>query len=194
MTAVTTIQNLQKALAYVKSVLSITTNDRDDAISYAIKSANATIKRLTNIDLITMDAQTLYFDGAGQRSIYVGARLTPTAIYYNANQWGVADWQAFEETSYVVNDGVISFISNLYRGKKNIKLLADPTWTSFNDIDSKYDDLKYALALMCGNVLATSKQGGVKSESVSGTSLVYDKAIMSSDVMELINLHRYYPV
>ena len=194
MTAVTTIQNLQKALAYVKGVLSITTNDRDDAISYAIKAGNAAIKRLTNIDLITMDAQTLYYDGAGQRSIHIGAWLTPTAIYYNANQWGIADWQAFDTTSYVVNDGLVSFISNLYRGKKNIKILADAAWTDFDNIDSKYDDLKYALALICGNVLATSKQWGIKSESVSGTSLVYDKSVVSSDVMELINLHRVIAV
>lgn len=192
--SVTTIQNLQNALAYVKGVLSITTNDRDNAISYAIKAANATIKRLTNIDLITRDEQTLYYDGAGQRSLYIGAWLTPTAIYYNANQWGTADRQLFETTSYVVNDGVVSFISNLYRGKKNIKVVASATWTEFDNIDSKYDDLKYALALICGNVLATSKQGGIKSESVSGTSLVYDKSVMSSDVMELINLHRYYAV
>jgi hypothetical protein len=43
------------------------------------------------------------------------------------------------------------------------------------------------MSMIVGNMYATRKQGGLSSESVSGTSLVFDKKAITSDVQQMLD-------
>lgn len=191
MTLVSTTQNLSKAVAYVKNTLWFTGIDIDAELSLCVKAVVATIEKQTKIDLLTMYSdEVIYFNGAWQRKLYIGKTLEVSQIEYNANQRWTADRQDFDSSLWVYNEWVITFASNLYRGTKNIRVTVSSAYDSFDVLPSKYDDLKYAMALMANNLYITRKQAGLRSESVSWTSLVYDKRVLTDDVADILNLYR----
>lgn len=67
-------------------------------------------------------------------------------------------------------------------------------FANFDVVPYKYEDLKIALSLIVGNLYNTRKQGGISNESVSGTSLTYDKKAVSSDVEQLLDKYIDYAI
>lgn len=190
MTAITDKQNLQKALTYVKVVLWITDDDQDEVLSFLIKSANAMINKKTSIDLLNVSSVTEYFSWATQRQLFLSKTpiWTISSISYNNNQRWTPDWQAFDTDDYIAEDNwTVTFSFELYRGFKNIKAIYTTGFADFDTITAKYEDLKNALALIVWNLYNIRKQGWISSESVSWTSLVYDKKAITSDVAQILD-------
>lgn len=183
----TDAQNLQNAVNYVKTVNWITWTDQDALISIYVESAVAKIKEITWIDLLEMWEIEKKLDGAWQRIVFLPQSagniiFVKTSVGIN---WSQNDVNA---SSYVLKDnGELVFNFNLPRGYKNIDVKYTNKFSEFTDIPREYSDLKLALALLVGNLKNSQETSGISSESVSWTSITFDKTTMTSNITALLN-------
>lgn len=183
----TDAQNLQNAVNYVKTVNWITWTDQDALISIYVESAVAKIKEITWIDLLEMWEIEKKLDGAWQRIVFLPQSagniiFVKTSVGIN---WSQNDVNA---SSYVLKDnGELVFNFNLPRGYKNIDVKYTNKFSEFTDIWREYSDLKLALALLVGNLKNSQETSGISSESVSWTSITFDKTTMTSNITALLN-------
>ena len=183
----TDAQNLQNAVNYVKTVNWITWTDQDALISIYVESAVAKIKEITWIDLLEMWEIEKKLDGAWQRIVFLPQSAgniifvkTSVGINWSRNDVNVS--------SYVLKDnGELVFNFNLPRGYKNIDVKYTNKFSEFTDIWREYSDLKLALALLVGNLKNSQETSGISSESVSWTSITFDKTTMTSNITALLN-------
>lgn len=196
MTALTDDQNLAKALAYTKAILWITATDQDTILWHFIKTAVAMIHVETWIDLLTVAEIVDVMNGAWQRSIQVefAPIIAISKIEYNSNKRWTADRKEIDADDYVFDDAwTITFCFPLYRGTQNIRITYS-AFTDFATIPRKYEQLKVAMSLIAWNILNTRKQGGLSSESVSWTSLVFDKKAITSDIQQMIDQYKSFAI
>lgn len=182
--------NLNNAVAYVKAVLWINWQSEDSLLEILVKSAVAKIKSLTQIDLLSLWTITDYFDWAWQRELFlkIWPAWTITKIEINQNQWWTPDWKEKDPATYILKDDFeVVFSWWLPRGFKNVKITYQPKFADFNSISRDYENLKTALALIVWNLRVNRKQSWISSESVSWTSIVYDKNVLTNDIQTLIN-------
>lgn len=187
---VTVAQNLQKALTYVKTILSIDDESEDWLLSLLIKSANAMVCKKTSLDLLNVSEVVEYFSWAGTRQLFLSHTpvATVSKIERNNTRRSTPSRETVVATDYIVEDfWQVTFAFNIYRGHKNIRATYTTGFTDFDTIPAQYEDLKLALALITGNMYNIRKQGGIASEWVSGTNLVYDKKAMTKDVDQLLD-------
>lgn len=183
----TDAQNLQNAVNYVKTVNWITWTDQDALISIYVESAVAKIKEITWIDLLEMWEIEKKLDGAWQRIVFLPQSagniiFVKTSVGIN---WSQNDVNA---SSYVLKDnGELVFNFNLPRGYKNIDVKYTNKFSEFTDIWREYSDLKLALALLVGNLKNSQETSGISSESVSWTSITFDKTTITSNITALLN-------
>ena len=183
----TDAQNLQNAVNYVKTVNWITWTDQDALISIYVESAVAKIKEITWIDLLEMWEIEKKLDGAWQRIVFLPQSAgniifvkTSVGINWSQNDVNVS--------SYVLKDnGELVFNFNLPRGYKNIDVKYTNKFSEFTDIWREYSDLKLALALLVGNLKNSQETSGISSESVSWTSITFDKTTITSNITALLN-------
>lgn len=194
---VTAEQNLAKALTYTKTILWISVATYDTLLWYLIKSAVWMIKNSTNIDLLNVSEVVETVNGASQRQIFL-ANLpisTITKVEYNANKRWTADRRTVDADNYVVDEyWTLSFSFPLYRGQQNIKITYTTWFTDFDTIPTKYEQLKVAMALIAWNMFSTRKQSWISSESVSGTSIVYDKKAITSDIQQMLDQYKSFAI
>jgi len=194
---VTDAQNLALALTYTKTVLWITVATYDTLLWYLIKSSVGMIKTMTNIDLLNISEVVETRNGSWQRQLFLETLpiATITKVEYNANKWWTADRQEIDEDNYVVDElWTLTFSFPLYRGHQNIKITYATGFASFDAITRKYENLKVAMALIAWNMFNTRKQGGIASESVSWTSITYDKNAVTSDVQQLLDPYKTFAI
>lgn len=190
----TDAQNLQNAVNYVKTVNWITWTDQDALISIYVESAVAKIKEITWIDLLEMWEIEKKLDGAWQRIVFLPQSagniiFVKTSVGIN---WSQNDVNA---SSYVLKDnGELVFNFNLPRGYKNIDVKYTNKFSEFTDIWREYSDLKLALALLVGNLKNSQETSGISSESVSWTSITFDKTTMTSNITALLNKFITFPI
>lgn len=186
---ITDAQNLQNAVSYVKSVLWITWTDQDTVLSIYVQSAVAKIYEMTWIDLLQTWSVSKKFDGAWQRILFLPNYISElTKVQYNWNQWWTPDRKDFDANSYVLKDDwQLVFKSWLPRWFWNILIEFKYSFTDFNSIPRDLADLKLALALLVWNIQATQKSTWLSSESVSWTSITFDKTTMTSNVQVLLD-------
>ena len=183
----TDAQNLKNAVNYVKTVNWITWTDQDALISIYVESAVAKIKEITWIDLLEMWEIEKKLDGAWQRIVFLPQSagniiFVKTSVGIN---WSQNDVNA---SSYVLKDnGELVFNFNLPRGYKNIDVKYTNKFSEFTDIWREYSDLKLALALLVGNLKNSQETSGISSESVSWTSITFDKTTITSNITALLN-------
>jgi hypothetical protein len=194
---VTDETNLAKALAYTKTVLWITVATYDTLLWYLIKSSVGMIKTITNIDLLNIDEIVETRNGAWQRQLFLETLPIDeiTKVEYNANKRWTAYRQEIDEENYVVDElWTLTFSFPLYRGHQNIKITYTTGFADFDAITRKYENLKVAMALIAWNMFNTRKQGGIASESVSWTSITYDKKAVTSDVQQLLDPYKTFAI
>ena len=186
---ITDAQNLQNAVSYVKSVLWITWSDQDAVLSIYVQSAVAKIYEMTWIDLLCMWAVEKKFDGAWQRILFLPKYISELQkVQYNSNQWWTPERKDFDENSYLLKDDwQLVFKWNLPRWFGNILIEFKYSFTDFVNIPRSLADLKLALALLVWNIQATQKSTWISSESVSWTSITFDKTTMTSNVQVLLD-------
>lgn len=183
----TDAQNLQNAVTYVKTVNWITGTDQDALISIYVESAVAKIKEITWIDLLEMWEIEKKLDGAWQRIVFLPQSAeniisVKTSSGINGNPSDVSS------SSYVLKDnGELVFSFNLPRGYKNIDVKYTNKFSEFNDIPREYSDVKLALALLVWNLKNSQETSWISSESVSGTSITFDKTTITSNITALLN-------
>lgn len=183
----TDAQNLQNAVNYVKTVNWITWTDQDALISIYVESAVAKIKEITWIDLLEMWEIEKKLDGAWQRIVFL-PQCAGNIIFVKTSvgiNWSQNDVNV---SSYVLKDnGELVFNFNLPRGYKNIDVKYTNKFSEFTDIPREYSDLKLALALLVGNLKNSQETSGISSESVSWTSITFDKTTITSNITALLN-------
>ena len=186
---ITDAQNLQNAVAYVKSVLWITWTGEDAVLSIYVQSAVAKIYEMTWIDLLCIWSVEKKFDGAWQKILFLPKYISELEkVQYNSNQWWTPERTDFEENSYLLKDDwQLVFKSWLPRWFWNILIEFKYSFTDFNNIPRSLADLKLALALLVGNIQSTQKSTWISSESVSWTSITFDKTTMTSNVQMLLD-------
>ena len=186
---ITDAQNLQNAVSYVKSVLWITWTDQDTVLSIYVQTTVAKIYEMTWIDLLQTWSVSKKFDGAWQRILFLPNYISElTKVQYNWNQWWTPDRKDFDANSYVLKDDwQLVFKSWLPRWFWNILIEFKYSFTDFNSIPRDLADLKLALALLVWNIQATQKSTWLSSESVSWTSITFDKTTMTSNVQVLLD-------
>jgi len=190
----TDAQNLADAVSYVKTVLWITWNDQDTILWIYIQSAVSKIYELTWIDLLQLWAVEKKFDGAWQRILFLPKYVEELEkVQYNANQRGNAERTDFEENSYLLKDDwQLVFKNNLPRWFWNILVEFKYIFSDFASIPRSLADLKLALALLVGNIQSTQETTWYSSESVSWTSITFDKTTMTSNVITLIDKYKVF--
>lgn len=189
--------NLTKAVTYTKTILWISWTDNDALLSALVKGAVSMIQNVTWYDLLNIDEVTDVFNWAWQRSIFLESLpvSTITKVEYNANKRGTPDWQELDSTTYVVqSSGQLTFSFELYRGFQNIKVTYETGFTDFDAIPRKYEQLKTAMSMIAWNLFNTRKQGWLTSESVSWTSLVFDKKAITSDIAQILDQFTQFSV
>lgn len=193
---ITDAQNLQNAVSYVKSVLWITWTDQDTVLSIYVQSAVAKIYEMTWIDLLQTWSVSKKFDGAWQRILFLPNYISElTKVQYNWNQWWTPDRKDFDANSYVLKDDwQLVFKSWLPRWFWNILIEFKYSFTDFNSIPRDLADLKLALALLVWNIQATQKSTWLSSESVSWTSITFDKSTMTNNVTTLIDKYKIFAI
>lgn len=189
MTATTDAQNLLYAITYVKTILWISWSAQDTILWIYIKSAVAKIYELTWVDLLALWDQEAKFDWAWQRILFLWKWVKElTSVQYNENPREAPNWIDFEQYSYILKDDwQLVFKNPLQRWYWNIKVEFELDYSDFNNIPRKYEDLKMALALLVGNLVESQKATWISSESVSWTTITFDKSTMTSNVQSLIN-------
>lgn len=189
MTATTDAQNLQQAVSFVKTIKWITTSDQDTLIWIYVQSAVAKIYELTWVDLLALGDQEAKFDGAWQRILFLWKCVKELkSVQYNENPRESPNWIDFEQYSYILKDDwQLVFKNPLQRWYWNIKVEFELTYSNFDNIPREYADLKMALALLVGNLMESEKTSWISSESVSWTTITFDKSTMTSNVQALLN-------
>lgn len=182
-------QNLNNAVAYVKTVLWITWTDQDDLLKIYVQSCVAKIFEMTWIDLLQTWSVEKKFDGAWQRILFLPNYISElTKVQYNWNQWWTPDRKDFDANSYVLKDDwQLVFKSWLPRWYWNILIEFKYSFTDFNSIPRDLADLKLALALLVWNIKSTQETTWYSSESVSWTTITFDKTTITSNVQSLLD-------
>lgn len=183
-------QNVANALDYVKTVLKITGNSQDAQLTILLKASNSQIQKMTWIDLLNVEDEKVdYFDWAGERELFLKTDASAiNKIEYVAEQrQNETSRQTMPAKRYVLKKWSVVFCRPIFRWFQNIRITYAPLFTDFNSIPPEYENLKLALALLVWNLKATSKQSGLSSESVSWTSIVFDKSTITKDVQILLD-------
>ena len=185
----TDAQNLADAVSYVKTVLWITWNDQDTILWIYIQSAVSKIYELTWIDLLQLWAVEKKFDGAWQNILFLPNFVAELEkVQYNANKRGTPEWTDFETNSYVLKeDWQLVFKNSLPRWYANILVEFKYNFSDFASIPRSLADLKLALALLVWNIQATQETTWYSSESVSWTTITFDKRTITSNVQTLLD-------
>lgn len=191
---ITDAQNLANAVSYVKTVLGISGTDQDAILWIYIQSAVAKICEITWIDLLQLWAVEKKFDWAGQRILFLSKYIWELEkVQYNSNQRWNADRKDFEDNSYLLKeDWQLVFKNSLPRWFWNILIEYKYSFTDFANIPRSLADLKLALALLVGNIQASQKSTWLSSESVSWTSITFDKTTMTSNITTLIDKYKIF--
>lgn len=194
MAETTDAQNLAKAVAYVKTVLWISWSDQDAILWIYIQSAVAKIYEITWIDLLQLWAVEKKFDWAWQRILFLTSYIWELEkVQYNSNQRWTPNRTDFEENSYLLKeDWQLVFKNALPRWYWNILVEYKYSFDDFDSTPRSLADLKLALALLVGNIQATQKSTWISSESVSWTSITFDKTTMTSNVTMLIDKYKVF--
>ena len=194
MAETTDAQNLAKAVAYVKTVLWISWSDQDAILWVYIQSAVAKIYEITWIDLLQLWAVEKKFDWAWQRILFLTSYIWELEkVQYNSNQRWTPNRTNFEENSYLLKDDwQLVFKNALPRWYWNILVEYKYSFDDFDSTPRSLADLKLALALLVGNIQATQKSTWISSESVSWTSITFDKTTMTSNVTMLIDKYKVF--
>lgn len=182
-------QNLNNAVLYVKTVLWITWTDQDNLLKIYVQSCVAKIFEMTWIDLLQTWSVSKKFDGAWQRILFLPNYISElTKVQYNWNQWWTPDRKDFDANSYVLKDDwQLVFKSWLPRWFWNILIEFKYSFTDFNSIPRDLADLKLALALLVWNIKSTQETTWYSSESVSWTTITFDKTTITSNVQSLLD-------
>lgn len=182
-------QNLNNAVAYVKTVLWITWTDQDNLLKIYVQSCVAKIFEMTWIDLLQTWSIEKKFDGAWQRILFLPNYISELEkVQYNWNQWWTPDRKDFDANSYVLKDDwQLVFKSWLPRWFWNILIEFKYSFTDFNSISRDLADLKLALALLVWNIKSTQETTWYSSESVSWTTITFDKTTITSNVQSLLD-------
>ena len=190
----TDAQNLAKAVAYVKTVLWISWSDQDAILWIYIQSAVAKIYEITWIDLLQLWAVEKKFDWAWQRILFLSSYIWELEkVQYNSNQRWTASRTDFEENSYLLKeDWQLVFKNALPRWYWNILVEYKYSFDDFDSTPRSLADLKLALALLVGNIQSTQKSTWISSETVSWTSITFDKTTMTSNVTMLIDKYKVF--
>lgn len=194
MAETTDAQNLAKAVAYVKTVLWISWSDQDTILWIYIQSAVAKIYEITWIDLLQLWAVEKKFDWAWQKILFLPSYIWELEkVQYNSNQRWTPNRTDFEENSYLLKeDWQLVFKNALPRWYWNILVEYKYSFDDFDSTPRSLADLKLALALLVGNIQATQKSTWISSESVSWTSITFDKTTMTSNVTMLIDKYKVF--
>ena len=190
----TDAQNLAKAVAYVKTVLWISWSDQDTILWIYIQSAVAKIYEITWIDLLQLWAVEKKFDWAWQRILFLSSYIWELEkVQYNSNQRWTPSRTDFEENSYLLKDDwQLVFKNALPRWYWNILVEYKYSFDDFDSTPRSLADLKLALALLVGNIQSTQKSTWISSETVSWTSITFDKTTMTSNVTMLIDKYKVF--
>lgn len=183
----TTPTNIDKAVAYVKSVLGITDTSWDAQLTLFVKAWISMIQQATWINLLEGTDNIKYFDWAGQREIFLNNFITWVSQVQINNEKRGNDFQDTDIKYVARSSWEIDFERWLPRGFQNIKVKFNTGFSDFDAIPQEYEALKMALALMVWNLKSNTATSWIQSESVSWTSLTYSKTAITSDVQELIN-------
>lgn len=194
MAETTDAQNLAKAVAYVKTVLWISWSDQDAILWIYIQSAVAKIYEITWIDLLQLWAVEKKFDWAWQRILFLSSYIWELEkVQYNSNQRWTPNRTDFEENSYLLKeDWQLVFKNALPRWYWNILVEYKYSFDDFDSTPRSLADLKLALALLVGNIQSTQKSTWISSETVSWTSITFDKTTMTSNVTMLIDKYKVF--
>ena len=194
MAETTDAQNLAKAVAYVKTVLWISWSDQDTILWIYIQSAVAKIYEITWIDLLQLWAVEKKFDWAWQRILFLSSYIWELEkVQYNSNQRWTPNRTDFEENSYLLKDDwQLVFKNALPRWYWNILVEYKYSFDDFDSTPRSLADLKLALALLVGNIQSTQKSTWISSETVSWTSITFDKTTMTSNVTMLIDKYKVF--
>lgn len=194
MAETTDAQNLAKAVAYVKTVLWISWSDQDTILWIYIQSAVAKIYEITWIDLLQLWAVEKKFDWAWQRILFLSSYIWELEkVQYNSNQRWTPNRTNFEENSYLLKDDwQLVFKNALPRWYWNILVEYKYSFDDFDSTPRSLADLKLALALLVGNIQSTQKSTWISSETVSWTSITFDKTTMTSNVTMLIDKYKVF--
>ena len=186
---ITDEQNLTNAVSYVKTVLWITWSDEDTLLKIYVQSCVAKIYEMTWIDLLQLWSVEKKFDGAWQRILFLPNYVSELEkVQYNWNQWWTPDRKDFDANSYVLKDDwQLVFKSWLPRWYWNILIEFKYSFTDFNSIPRSLADLKLALALLVWNIKETQATTWYSSESVSWTTITFDKTTITSNVQSLLD-------
>lgn len=190
----TDAQNLAKAVAYVKTVLWISWSDQDAILWIYIQSAVAKIYEITWIDLLQLWAVEKKFDWAWQKILFLPSYIWELEkVQYNSNQRWTPNRTDFEENSYLLKDDwQLVFKNALPRWYWNILVEYKYSFDDFDSTPRSLADLKLALALLVGNIQSTQKSTWISSETVSWTSITFDKTTMTSNVTMLIDKYKVF--
>ena len=194
MAETTDAQNLAKAVAYVKTVLWISWSDQDTILWIYIQSAVAKIYEITWIDLLQLWTVEKKFDWAWQRILFLSSYIWELEkVQYNSNQRWTPSRTDFEENSYLLKDDwQLVFKNALPRWYWNILVEYKYSFDDFDSTPRSLADLKLALALLVGNIQSTQKSTWISSETVSWTSITFDKTTMTSNVTMLIDKYKVF--
>jgi len=194
MAETTDAQNLAKAVAYVKTVLWISWSDQDTILWIYIQSAVAKIYEITWIDLLQLWAVEKKFDWAWQKILFLPSYIWELEkVQYNSNQRWMPNRTDFEENSYLLKeDWQLVFKNALPRWYWNILVEYKYSFDDFDSTPRSLADLKLALALLVGNIQSTQKSTWISSETVSWTSITFDKTTMTSNVTMLIDKYKVF--
>lgn len=182
--------NVANALTYVKNALNISWSSQDAYLTILLKATNAQIINMTWIDLLNADAQKVeYYDGAGERELFLKnvASEINSIQFIREQRQDETQRETIPSKRYVLKKSSIVFARPIFRGFQNIKVTYKPLFTEFASIPAEYENLKLAMALIVWNLRATTKQSWISSESVSWTSLVFDKSTITKDVQILLD-------
>ena len=190
----TDAQNLNNAVSYVKTVLWISWSDQDTLLWIYVQSAVSKIYEMTWIDLLQLWSVEKKFDGAWQKILFLPRFIGDLEkVQFNSNQWWTPNRTDFEENSYLLKDDwQLVFQNSLPRWFWNILIEFTYSFTDFANIPRDLADLKLALALLVGNIQTTQKATWISSESVSWTSITFDKTTMTSNVTTLIEKYKIF--
>lgn len=187
-----TEKDLTSFKEYVKMTQWICDVDSDDQIMTYVKSALSYIKKMTGIQLL-VDTITELIDGAGQRQIFLKSSpvISITTLKYNWWTQATPDRITYDTDDYILDkkNWVVIIPAWVYRWFQNIECIY-VAWYWFNLIPTDYEDLKAVVALMVKNYMQSVQNAWLKSESVSWTSLVFDKTVVSEEVKELLSPYK----
>lgn len=183
-------QNVANALVYVKNVLNIHWNWQDTQLTILLKATNAQLLKMTWIDLLNGDEEKVdFYDWAGERELFLKCEASEInqIEYISEQRQDEPERKVIPSKRYVLKKWSVVFCRPIFRWFQNIKITYAPLFTDFSAIPPEYENLKLALALIIWNLRATTKQSGLSSESVSWTSIVFDKSTITKDVQILLD-------